>query len=102
MPLSITTNITGTANELDRRGARLMVARENARRAALVPPGTVLPVGNDAQLAASYRSVLDALLAVSHASYVEQASQESYGNARAIWDAATDAQRAAALAALQA
>ena len=102
MALSITTNITGTPNELDRRAARLIVARENARRAALDPPGTALLVGNDAQLAASYITVLNALLASSHASYVEQASREAYDNAKAIWDAATDAQRAAALAALQA
>lgn len=103
MPLAIAVTVSGTADESDLRAARFMVAQENARRAALTPPGTPLPTSTGAELRTSYQTVLSAVVVSAHGSYVKQSSEAALRNEfKTAFDAATDAQRAAALAALQA
>lgn len=53
--------------------ARHIVFLENRRRAALVPPGAVLPTGNAAQIKASYLSLLVELLTAQHIANTELA-----------------------------
>lgn len=102
MALSITVSVSGTATQDDARAARYMVARENERRAALDPPGTPLATSTAAELRASYQTVLGAVVTASHASYVQQSTEHALRNEfRQAFEAATDQQRAAALAALQ-
>lgn len=105
MSISINVSITGSPNELDVRAATLIIEEENARRLANVdgngdPILPQLPYANLSQLAASYETYFDLLATQAHSSYVKRADKISLNQAKAAWDAATDAQRAAALAAL--
>ena len=86
MALSIAVTIGGSPTQDDGRAAKFIVSQENERRAALDPPGAVLPTNTAAALAKSYETVLVATLVSAHESYVKQAA-ESY---------VTDASRAAA------
>lgn len=98
----ILANVTGSADEEDRRAIKLLIDQENARRAALDPPGTPLPDSTAAERKASYESVLALLLASAHASYIAQAGDRVLlSQLKPLWQAANDAKRAAALAALQ-
>lgn len=63
----------GTPNSDDILAARYIVTLENKRRAALVPPGTPLPVDTGVNLKASYISILLGIVTTAHASYIEQA-----------------------------
>ena len=97
-----TVNITNTNAGIDGQAARYIVALENERRAALDPPGTPLPLTPAGDLVTSYETVLAATVAAAHASYIIQAGEQSLQtDARDRWKISTDAQRTAALAALQ-
>jgi len=97
----ITSNVTGIADEQDRRAMNLLIDQENARRAALVPPGTPLPKSTGAERKASYELLLNERLAAMHASYIEQAGSTAlFRDIRPRWEIATDAQRTACLNAL--
>lgn len=95
-------NITG-ATGADAKAAQYIVDNENARRAALDPPGTPLPTSPANALLASYETVLAATLSTAHDSYIVQAADAdlSEQNARERWRLSSDAQRAAALAELE-
>ena len=95
-------NITNASASRDGQAATDQVEQENIRRAAEDPPGTPLPLSTNAELLASYKTVLESLLDSAHESFVLQAARRSQQEAAAAWLAATDAQRAAALAALTA
>lgn len=105
MALDITISIAGTPSEIDIRSAQDQVNRENARRLIDLdengdPKLPQLPDGNLGQLASSYTWVLENVINRAHASYAEQSDEEKFRDAKARWDAATDAQREAALAQL--
>lgn len=98
----ITANVTGTADEEDRRAMKLLINQENDRRASLDPPGEPLLQSTAAERRASYEALLAPLLAGAHASYIQQAGERVLlSDLKPLWQSATDAKRAAALAALQ-
>ena len=105
MALTIAVNLTGTPSEADIQAATKIVAQENERRLSdvdangdpLLPP---LPMTPLSQLADSYETLLAELLVRAHADYAEQFKREELQSAKEAWQSATDAQRAAALAAL--
>ena len=97
----ILANVTGSADEKDRRAMKMLIDQENERRAALDPPGTPLPQSTAPERRASYETVLQPILASAHASYIQQAGERVLlSDLKPLWAAATDAKRAAALAAL--
>lgn len=71
MNVVFTIDYTGTPDSDDVLAARHIVFVENRRRAALVPPGVVLPTGNAAQIKASYLSLLLELLTAQHLASIE-------------------------------
>ncbi len=94
MAIVITTNATGTIDPPDRRAMDYIIDQENARRAALTPPGIALPISTAAERKASYETCLNAIMVTAHASYVAQAGID-LADVRAIRQAlpnATDAQ----------
>ena len=96
-------NFTGNPDEMDDAAAQYIVDVANARLAAEDPPGTPLPDGNPGQLKASYLSELEAIVLRAHESYTRAVREKEITNpdgVKAKWKAATNAQRAAALAAL--
>jgi hypothetical protein len=90
------------ADAEDLRTAKYMIGLENEKRAAADPPETPLPDGTNAEVKSSYETILLEIITNAHASYTRQANEASQteNNVRARWNAATDAERAAALAAL--
>jgi hypothetical protein len=100
--LVLTVNATGTADEEDRRAMNLAIDRENEARAAQTPPGTPLPKSTAAERKASYEIIMGPKFQSSHLSLIKEAgSQALFRDLRPLWDAANDAKRAAAIAALQ-
>lgn len=73
MAVVFTIDYTGTPDSDDVLAARHIIHLENARRAALTPPGTPLTFANNAQLKASYLSTLLATVTSAHLSYIQQA-----------------------------
>ena len=101
MAVVLSTAISGTPTEQDRRAAKYAIDLENDQRALQDPPGTPLPYSTNAELAASYRAVLDPVLTQLHTQYLQSSDVVTLEEeVRANWKNATDAQRAAALAAL--
>ena len=99
--LVITVNATGTADEEDRRAMNLAIARENELRAAQTPPGTPLPNSTALERKASYEAILGPRVMSAHQSLIREAGDSAmFRNLKPRWDIATDAQRAAAAAAL--
>lgn len=99
--LVITVNATGTADEEDRRAMNLAIDRENEIRAAQTPPGTPLPKSTAAERKASYETILAPRIMSAHLSLIREAGESTlFRNLKPRWDIATDAQRAAAAAAL--
>ena len=86
----------------DFRAAQYIIDIENARRAALDPPETPLPVGTNAEVKASYESMLLEIIDRAHTSYKKQASEQALANdnIKSLWESATDAERQAAISAL--
>lgn len=91
---------TGTADEEDRRAFQYVVEQENARRAALTPPGTPLPASTVAERRSSYELIATPKVLQWHLSNIRESDVATLAQVRARWPIATDAQRAAALAAL--
>lgn len=85
MNIVLSVTFAGTPDAADTAAARLIVAIENARitaenvrLAALVPPGTplpLLPVATPAQLKSSYLSLLTAAATQTHVYNIDQASK---------------------------
>ncbi len=97
----IASQVTGIADEEDRRAFRYVVDQENARLAALNPPGTPLPASTVAERRASYELILQPKLVDWHRSNISESDVATLAAVRALWPTATDAKRNAALAALQ-
>ena len=96
----IAVQVTGTADQEDRRAMNLEIGRENARRAALIPPGTPLPNSTVAEKRASYELCLKPKLDGCHQGNVSDSNVATLAELRTAWNSATDQQRNAALAAL--
>lgn len=100
--LVITVNATGSADEEDRRAMNLAIDRENEIRAAQTPPGTPLPKSTAAERKASYEAIMGPKVQSAHQSLILEAGQQVlFKDLRPLWDVASDAKRAAALAALR-
>jgi hypothetical protein len=86
----------------DFRAAQYIIDIENARRAALDPPETPLPDSTNAEVKASYESMLLEIIDKAHTSYKKQASEQALANdnIKSLWESATDAERQAAITAL--
>jgi|DEB0MinimDraft_6_1074348.scaffolds.fasta_scaffold59451_2 hypothetical protein len=99
---SFNVNLVDGSAEKDADAANLIVDQENERRAALDPPEAPLPKSNNAELKASYETVLSATLLSAHMSYQKQAAEKKSqdADAKTLWENATNAQRDAAIAAL--
>ena len=93
--------VTGILDTEDRRAMLFIVNAENARRAALTPPGEPLSVVDNTAIRTSYQTVQSSLLNTAHRSYINQSNVASLNDIRGAWENATDQQRNAALAALQ-
>ena len=98
MPLNLTSAISGTPTENDKRAAIYAIDQKNASLAAGETP---LPKGNNTQIAASYKTILDQHLQYMHSHNLVTSNQVTAEQIKQAWDNATDQQRAAALAALQ-
>jgi hypothetical protein len=99
--VTISTNIA-TFDRDDREVANAAIEAENQRRSLMTPPGTPLPNSTAAEMRASYQTIMaDRVMAVHQAGIKSITANNT--TVRQIRDAAmvaTDAQRAAALAAL--
>lgn len=100
MAMQFTVSITGTPTEADKHAAQYAVDTENARRAALDPPGTPLPSGTAIQLRDSYQTILGGVNVDIHAHNLAQSDTATLQEFKDAWPNATDAQRQAALTAL--
>lgn len=96
----IEARVTGSLDQADKRAMLFIIAQENARRAALDPPGEPLLTTDNPTIRGSYAVVQSAILNSAHLSYVDQSDIASLADIRAAWEAATDNQRNACLAAL--
>ncbi len=81
------TNFSGAPDDEDRRAAHFLIRVENARRAALDPPGTPLPSSTGAELKASTLTVMDQILTNAWTSYVQQAAGDKTGANEDDWKA---------------
>ena len=113
--LTIATNVSNPDAE-DRRAMNKIIAdenafitRENVRLAALVPPGTPIPLllnSTAAERKTSYEYCLNKILKSAHGSYIHLANAEadldpSFQTIKPLWVDATPQKKAAAIAALQ-
>lgn len=101
--ITLKVTFTGNPDEVDDAAAQHIVDAANARIAAEDPPGTPLPDGNPGQLKLSYLSELEAIVTKAHESYARAAREKEFNapdGLKVKAKTATNAQRAAALAAL--
>jgi hypothetical protein len=103
--MTITVSITDASSEADTAAATLAVDAENTRRtnaAAEDETPTLLPTAPAAALKASYETVLAASLDRSHQRTQTRVAEKTAadGGVKDLWQNASSAQRAAALAAL--
>ena len=109
--ITFSVDFTGTPDEYDIAAAKFVIDNENARITAANeaaaqedPPGPVLPLlpdSNGAEIKSSYLGELGKAVDSAHANYAKAARTQSLETqVRQAWIDATDAQRAAALAAL--
>lgn len=75
MALTFTTNATGTIDPNERRAIEMLAEIENARRAALDPPGIPLLVDTAANRKTTYETILNARLLELHSNYIAQAGE---------------------------
>jgi hypothetical protein len=99
--LAIETRVTGNADREDRNAMLHKIAEENTRRAALDPPGEVLPSSTVVEQRASYAIIMSMTANDVHRHNVSQSDVATLRDVQQLWPNATDQQRAAALAALQ-
>jgi hypothetical protein len=92
---------SGTADQEDKNAALYAIGVENARRAALDPPVAALPTSTNAEIKSSYQTVLSTVVSDIHSHNLSQSNITTLQDIRTLWPTATDAQRTAALAALQ-
>lgn len=96
----INVQITGTIDQEDRRAMDLEITRENARRAALTPPATPLPMSTNTEKRVSYEQILTPRVVAAHMNNINESNVATLAEVRTAWAAASDQQRNAALAAL--
>lgn len=94
----------GTWDRDDHAAATMVIERENTRRAALPTPEPPLPLSTAAERRTSYQTIMAANLLRLHLANVEAVGTSNVTVREIVKKAkiATDAQRAAALAALEA
>lgn len=100
--------VTGSADQEDRLAMELAINEENARRAiynAGLPVGdtplAMLPLSTAGERKSSYETTMSAKLAEMHRALIVRSDVATLADVRALWSQATDAKRAAAIAALQ-
>lgn len=93
-----TVNLTNPDNE-DRTAFKFVVDAENARRAAAVPPETLLPNSTANERKQSAELIYAQRMIDVHRSYIQQADQITKQEFLAALAAAPEAKRTAALAA---
>ena len=98
--VTITFNVTGAADDEDRRAMLHVIGIENARRAALTPPLDPLPSSNAVERRTSYETIMSPRLMAAHLANIADSTVATLADVRARWRYATDAQRNAVLAAL--
>lgn len=96
----INVQVTGTIDVEDRRAMYLEITRENARRAALDPPLEPLGMADNVERRASYELIRTERERAAHLSAIVDSNVATLAEIRTAWNAASDAQRNAALAAL--
>lgn len=99
--LVITVNVSNPDAE-DRDAMNDQIDLENARRAALIPPGTPLPKDTAANRKASYETILSALDMSAHQSYIRDNTENTMRALREELKAAPADKKAAAIAAARA
>lgn len=92
---------TGNADQEDRRAMELEIGRENARRASLNPPLAALPLSTSAERKSSYETLFVPKVTAAHQASIAESNVTTLADIKSVWSIGTDAQRAAALAALQ-
>jgi len=102
VPLTFANTIGGTATERDVRAAIYAIDQENVIRAAATPPGTPLLKGTQAQIKASLETIMAQKNAEIHQHNLAMAEREKLQAAAALFEGATDAGQAQAIAILQA
>lgn len=75
MAITLSVDFSGSPEESDINAAKLIIDRENERRAALETPLPALPYSTNQELKASYLTSLAAIVQKAHDSYVEQAKK---------------------------
>ena len=93
--LEIETRVTGPADREDRNTMLDVIGKENARRAALVPPEQPLPSSTLAEQRASYAVVLSVVAKDVHRHNISQSSELTIKEFRDKFAQFSDADRAA-------
>lgn len=88
MALSLVTTISGSPTQVDKRAALHAIEQANQSRE------TPLPFANNTQIASSYKTILDGVLADIHSHNLSQANQQERAATAAAFDASTDEVRA--------
>lgn len=101
MALSFAVNTSGSFDQFERRTALAWIADENVKRAAAVPPLAELPTSTAAEIKTSLESIVSVVAGDVFLNKVSEYDVTTLKDIRALWPAATDQKRAAALAALQ-
>jgi hypothetical protein len=90
MALSLTTTVGGSPTQVDKRAALYAINQENNRRAAENPLGTPLAKSTNAQIAASYKTILDEVLTDVHSHNLNQANEAERSATATAYNNATD------------
>lgn len=100
--ITFTIDYTGTPNRDDSDAAVYVIDRANDDLLSADPNATLWPKSTNAEIKASYLSILLTTVTRAHDSYIQQAAENKLNeqNVRDLWDDATDAQRASAITAL--
>lgn len=103
MPTFSNLTITDSSADQDKGAALILINRENERRAALEVPETPLPTSTNGEIVSSYIYCLENIvLPNAHERWKKEAAEKELKNQslQERWAAASDAERAAALAEL--
>ena len=91
--LVIETRVTGSADREDRETMIDVITKENARRAALDPPGEVLPYSTVPEMRASYAICMTETSIDVHRHNMSQAVELTLRQVREFMLTATDAEK---------
>ena len=98
MALSFTVNVDTSSHDVsDRRAAKRMVEEENQRRTDAATdevPAVLLPLSNNQELLASYKTVLEEyILPNAHVSYIDQAEKQANASVKDAYRSASESQK---------